>query len=430
MSIVKYNGITLPYSHITNVSQEAIYDDSSTDHLFNRFDVTIQAVLNSNYVATISSSIPNQVTNPADIMSFIRHKLLAPRRLLSIGFNGTELTPARQQGDPIPPDPNEFIDAKNGPQPQYCKIDQLTNTTFLITYRVVAHYHECPIIVDNSKHQNIVQNKAGNAVLSNRWSESVVMDENQYTKRSRTGRIILRSDNIDGLTPDQLRSDMAVVGVPEGFIRESSEYSITPDGLMLEYHIVDREVFKMPPRPAFKSSGRYTEIKTQNGAITLGQVEVHLEGDKVTKQDDLVAIALYIACQKLAVRSKTPGSPFQDIAIMNFSRVSVGLYDNTVDVIMQGMFKNRSGINRINNTKARFCGTNGFRIAGITITPPSPLGGDGKPNYMDRGTTNILLQAAAFYDPCIRNQKVELKTGQFPGDDYIGEATLTSELPE
>src|SRR5690606_15107838 len=115
--------------------------------------------------------------------------------------------------------------------------------------------------------------------------EIIEIDDRNYSRRTREGKYRIRSDNFQGQIADQFRRDLAVVSIPNGFLRKSAKYTQTPDGLGLEYHIVDEEVYKPPPAPAFKAQGSYTEEVTRGGVNRYCEVNVRLEGDKITDQE-------------------------------------------------------------------------------------------------------------------------------------------------
>ena len=397
MSIVTYNGVQLPYPVTSSFQQEAVFDETGTDHLYNRFDLTVQSLVNPAYLSQLAPDLLNNVNlgmAPAptvEIMNAIRVRLLTPRRLLSVKVKDTELIPSQTMVNPTVPG---AVDAKNGPLPQSCNIQQLTNTTFLITFRITAHYVETQRTQASTNGQVVFDtSESTNAVISNRWTESVELDSSLYSKRTRNGKFVIRSDNVQGQIADELRSAMAVVGVPDGFVRVVSNYNQSPDGLSISYTIVDKEVYRLPPRPAFEASGSYTESATFKGPLRTAEMSLKLRGHKFVSQDRLVEAAVGIASAKLANLGT-------GVAINGVSRVrlpesmtlTLGLFDNTVEVRLRALLKpfnqNRFG-----------------RVWGIDYRNLTEMPGDlGQPTYFDRGTASVLLQAAAYWDPTLANR--------------------------
>lgn len=403
MSQVIYNGVTIPYAFHTSFRQEVVYDDmGGTDWTCTRFDIEIQAVINSDYANMIYPALEGVTDNAAVFMKAIRTALLQPRRQLQVTFNGVDLIPAATAG-------LGTVDVKNGPKPQHCNITQLTNTTFLVSYRIIAHYWENnsvdPLANDPP---DIVTNAVGNNVLFNRWTESVEIDGIGMSKRVRDGKFVIRSDNRQDLIADQLRSQMAVVGVPQGFLRESANYTVSADGLAIQYHIVDVEVFKNPPFPAFKATGTYSESAPMNGPLRYLECNLRLEGPKSVAQDRLVSLAAAIVMSKMGRQISIINPQKLSSAIPVMQAVRVGMYENWVEVMVR--VQTPIGKSR----------TQGIvqSLEGMTYTPGSDAvvaGGPTAPTpaYSDRGTGIQLLQAAAYYDPSITTTMLDKTTGQF-----------------
>lgn len=408
MSVVTYNDIKLAYPLHNSFSQESVYDDQGqTDWVYQRYDISVMNVINTKLVSTI---IPDTILDaeaaaeltPVQIMRFIRGRLLQPRKTLSIKIGENDLIPAKMNGV------THSVDAKNGPLPQSCIISQLQDTTFLMTWRIIAHYYE-----------NLTQateeppvNKAGNATINNRWTETVDIDSRDYTTRTRIGKYIIRSDNIDGAIADDVRSQMAVVGVPNGFVRSASSYTVSPDGLAIQYRITDREVRSYPPRGAFEATGTYIESTTKLGAMRWGEVRTTLRGSKNSALGELVGTAIISAASKL----KVSGAAINGVGAftqLDHSSISVNMYDNEVTVAMRALMGP--------NQRVRQAG-----IATVDLNQIVQLDNVPKeqPPYQDRGTAGLLLQAAAYYDPRLQ-QRLErslgqLNPGQMPGRGDLG----------
>lgn len=441
MSVVTYNNITLPYSYTTSFEQTALRDKSDTDYYATKFEIEIQTILNSAFIESFlknSTDYPSSsykegdiqlfkiVNNPAAIMRYLRTRLLQPRKKLSFKFNNVEL---------IPQLPDQFlgtVDSQNGPKPQYCRIVQMSDDTFLLQYKIIAIYWEGKVfpIVDGGelKFQNQTNNPS--VALYNRWTESVDINECQFSTRTRTGEYAIRSDNYEAKQADDIRQDLAVMGLQPGFIRKSSHYSVSEDGLTLKYRLVDEEQYKPPPHPALKASGKYIETTTKLQAIRMGEVSVRLEGGKGIDQAELIKVALVTAITKLRIAGRAnveiiqagdpnPPPPIggfigaKFFSFLEYGSMAVDLYNNIVEVNLRV---------RLAPMKARI-----FGLAGMNDYREQP-----KPNeipfdhhaeerrnmtftygtseakqmasslYSSRGTANILLEAAKYYDPSLR----------------------------
>lgn len=388
MAKVSYNGLIFPFADVTNFKHEVVYDeDSHTDYCLSKFDVSIMMVVNVAYVKLLD---PDSVLTglngltAVQIMNNIREHLSVPRRSFSVSFNGTDLIPG--------PIGAGSVDARNGPQPVSCEFTDLTNNTFLFTWRVVAHYWENLSRIGQT---GAVRNNPGGTVLYNRWGDIQDIDENGFTTRTREGVFSIRSDNADGAIVDDLRTQMAIVGIPSGFTRKSARYHVQPDGLKMRYSLVDAEQFKMPPTPAKKAEGQITEDIHKGGGKRTLTCWCKLSGNKTDSQPQLIQTAVAVVSAKLNIRKnnlpvKGKGS-FPETA-----KVEYGLYENwvkatiTADVAIDT--KRLKGINAFGSMDTTLPFSDGLII---------------EPSYPTFGTCGPLLEAAKYYDPSLRNVTIQ-----------------------
>ncbi len=415
MSVVTYNGVTLPYAQITQFAQDAIGDDvSNTDFVLTKFDIKVTCIINANYLNELNTLIANgqPVTdNAALIMDAIRQSLLERRKQLSVTMNGRELIPQNQVGA----NPTATVDAQNGPIPQSCFITDLTNVTFILHYHIIAHYWEKTAV--NAANSNPVTNERGNNVLYNRWTETVELDDCQISTRTREGKFAIRSDNFEGKVADEVRSQFAVLSCPQGFLRQSANYVLAPDGLALQYRIVDKEQFKMPPVGAFKAEGQYIETGTNGGALRIGMAWVRLKGNNdVFKQAFLMQQAVAIAASKILLAGGALNKAVKGVSLAGVPNVGIGGFAILRSVVCTvNMYENEVECRMEVTLRA-----NQQRISGAVVTNPNmcytPFT-DNRPDrnpppYKDRGTANLLLRAAAYYDPSLTDTQLNKITGQ------------------
>lgn len=458
MSLVSYNGIVLPYSHFTHFVQEPVDDDlSHTDRIGTRFDLTCQCIININYLSIIAPHItfPAQPNNPADIINSIRKWLLQKRKVLSVKINGVEQIPRTELG--------AHMDAANGPDPKFCNITMMTNTIYIVDFRITATYWE-NYIQTTTANGIVTSNVSRNPVLYNRWTETIEIDGTNTTSRTREGKFKIRSDHETAVTVDQLRTRMAVVGVPRGFIRESSKYTVSPDGLAMHYVVMDRQQFKMPPYPAFKAKGMWRESAVKRGTYRMGQATVRLEGscegvsavygnftgglgpstvaqgtpggaiDGIQAQESLIVAALRTAMTKILINARIGDAAQLDnvneaqlrqaLGPLVFNRlrncyiledvtIAVDMYNNAVEVAATALML---------QTRGRMLGTSIPWGDRLVYTPYSDDQSNNAadrafaarvrlypnaPDYYDRGTASLLIQAAKYYDPTLQNNTLE-----------------------
>lgn len=423
MSAFNYNGITLPYPLIRTFRQEVIRDESDTDWCLSRFDIRVEAVLNYNYLSTIvpasfpitPTTAPLQTADAAYIMKAIRERLMEHRKTLSVTFNGTELIPKVQQGL------TGTVDAQNGPKPQSCDIFHLGNDTYLVSYRIVAHYWEHNQVFPGTNPPSIV-NRQGKPVLYNRWSETVEIDALNFSRRTREGKFIIRSDNPEGKIADFYRIQLAVLSVPTGWLRESSRYTQSPDGLAIQYTVVDREVFKKPPSPAFRAEGSYSEHISKGDGKATATCTIRLFGDKETSQALLVSTAFHVVNQKMLLRgaSFTEAPEGAERATLLQAITEVDMYQNVVSYTCQTLFL---------PANVRLNGVPVDKFKAMARTPLSPANAPYVPNYWKRGTASYLLQAAAYYDPSLGGRLGKGKTTAHSPRVDVGDGQVQMSVP-
>lgn len=426
MSILTYNGITLPYPFITKFDQTPLRDESDTDWYGTRFDIEVQILLTESFFDKMGQRYAGYgFTNPADMLGLIRKDLLEHRKELSFIYNGSEIIPSRLKGN------QGYVDIKNGPKPQKCNIIEMTDSTFLLHFHIIAHYWESNENLEYVEGEGFV-NKKGNIVLYNRWTETVELDNCNYSTRTRAGRYIIRSDNAEGKTADEVREQMAVISVPPGFLRQSASYTISPDGLGIDYRVTDKECYKPPPFPAFEAKGSYTEVVSKANAVRHGYVSLWLKGPKNVPQDDLVKTALAMAIMKL-VRNTALGvnyirdskDPTKLIGITSLGMLTqcslnVDMFDNVVSVQIGSM------MSQTPSRLANIAGLNDiFEKAGIKseqsqicITPLTTVYGE-IPEYKSRGTANLLLRAACYNDPDLQSKLSSADTQNFNFEETV-----------
>jgi hypothetical protein len=408
MSLVIYNGVHLLYPDTVGFKQTAVYDDlSGTDRICTRFDIQIQSVINANYLSTILPGVDGiSAANAGDVLKHIRARLIRPRRSFSFKVNGVELIPNVPTND-------GFVDVRNGPQPQSCDIMKITHETFLLSWHVTAHYFEKNKLVNGK-----VVNQMGGDILYNRWSETVDIDARNFSVRTREGKYMIRSDNQAGQIVDHFRNQMAVLGVPndQSFLRDSTHYVVSPDGLSLQYRIVDREVFKMPPEPAYRAEG-YTSFETgRNAGMRWYESHCRLEGSRQTFQGQLIQKAVAVCVNKLQlVGAFAParGNNKQK-GILEKASVRAGLYDNWVEATMRALWT-QDDKNRQNDVWILNHDT-------FTQTPLSDGGVANPPKYPLRGTAGLLLHAAAYYDPGVIGAHMDPALGVMTTGFQVGKA--------
>lgn len=413
MSVLAYNNVALPFCHSEDFRLEAVRDDlSQTDRIVTKYDIRVQTTIFADALDMIAPLYMSQgITQPAAILAIVQESLMQDRKQLSFKFNDYEFVPQ-------PAGVSGYVDALNGPKPQSCQIMRMDEGVWLLTYHIIAHY-VVKYSFDVVSGRVTATNLPGNVVLFNRWTERADLDNCQYTTRTRSGKFMIRSDNNNGLMPDEVRGQLAVVSVPTGFVRDRSNYTVSPDGLGMTYEVVDREVYRMPPYPAFEADGEYEEDTARGDGKKTARCRVRLRAPKGTNHWDLMRRAVAVCVGKISTTAGVGnflrlGEPLGGTGVLTFARVKSWLYDNQVEVSIgvlladinlriQGVCLTTNNLNVVPNSD----GTN----------PPIP--------YKDRGSANLLLLAASYYDPLLNEQlRARSTTGNQnldtpPGDSRV-----------
>ncbi len=173
----------------------------------------------------------------------------------------------------------------------------------------------------------------------------------------------------------------------------------------------------MPPGPAFEAEGYYFERTVNMGAYRIGEVRIKLKGDRNASQRDMINFAIFSATAKLRRRAETlpaaPPGPFANTkgwAILEDAGLKVDMYRNEVEFyerVWAGCgIHVKDGIDAFHDVD--------------TGTPTTNTLNNYVPPYLDRGTAGFLLQAAAYYDPNLRNNRLG------PGSIATGNSPFTS----
>ena len=368
-------------------NQEPWYEESQTDCM--GVKITIEGnFLLSAPVPPISSGISfggsvSVFDGPAAALPTLRMvgEWAKPRGTLSFKENGVEMIPSPPTGKP---------DDRNGPLPGPMRITRLTEKTFRCSLSIVSHWAE-----------NTANNITGNP-LSSRWRDSVTIDQDQLSTRTRQGKVIVSSAAFitGGSILDDLRDTLICTSIMPGFIREKSEYEQSLNGLELSYSFVDREWFRMVPTGTTYAEGSMTVSTQRMGSPGRQQVvRVTLRGPK--KKESAPEILGSLAAAICFRKGRLNGGFFP-----TKMDCTEAMWKNEVSVTMQGMARpprrvkgekrDRKG------AKASFqkflsleASLKGF---GKTVTDQV---GPRSPDPGTRGTANILLHAAAYNDPTL-----------------------------
>lgn len=415
MSILSYNGLTFPCNQTTKFDCVSQYDPmGSVDWICTTYTISAVCLIHLKYLDVIVASMPAGAEktfilnsgNAAAILRSMKNIFMRPRKQLNFIVNGVDQIPSVVFGNA------GTVDARNGPIPKRFDFSFVTSESILLNIQVQADYWENQLAAGSS-----VINNTTCPVMYNRWEETVRIDDYDLSTRTRTGSYAIRSDNSQGKIADQLRNDFAILAIPPGFLRTRREYKQSPDGLSIHYTIEDKEQKRMPPllyEPpgiiseafglpilpvgvAFHSKVTYKETTGNALAVRYGSCVVTLVGGRATTATSLAYTAIGIAVNRVIVATDFKiGGPNTFIPLG--SSFAHDRESNTVQFSINVQYK---------QIRSRTAGIIGFTNQ-LALDPISP-NLTGIPPYLDRGTAGLLIQAAAYYDPDIVNNKVSKK---------------------
>lgn len=316
-------------------------DPSGVDALYTMYRIQIRG-----FVAQSEGMFPGvSGTTPvtAATINAIKAELETPRISMEYRIAGNVIVS-------IPPG---GIDAKLGPFPLPCVFREQTNTgTF---------YVECGCVVRVVDCKN--QCAGGNdPVLSLRWTQSESFDENWYSRLTTDGHLIVRADFL--LNADNYRF-LTVPPILPDYIRTASKYTLSPDGLTLNFHFEDEERDRLPPFPATRARGSYT-VQSHGGVKRIGSVRIRLEGQKGTSRKTLMIVALAMAYSKL--REDKFFSPSFPVITGKFEE---DLFDPIVEIQLTALMAN---INKNGLVKSSTTGTGAAIGATFGVISGAPFG--------------------------------------------------------
>ena len=297
---VIYNGVTISHALTKQFLETNEYDESGTDLIGHKFLMTFQG-----YVSTlVNSSTVGFSTNLANSTAagqvVARTLLMEARQQFTMLIDGTTLLSiGPNNGKKSFP----FGDTNNGPKPRDFKILQIIGGdtgTMKVEFTIEISGIECISGGGNTQ-----------GVLSNRWGMHDVIDLNQYTTRSITGRLRVVDPTLD---PQSFRS-WVIPPLTKGFRRKSIDMTSSTDGLTLDYSITDEEQFVAPPGDATEWDGEHVRISAGNGATTHDELHLVLEAPKSADKANLIALLATIALSKLGINQ--PGTLMEQAAIID-----------------------------------------------------------------------------------------------------------------
>ena len=198
----------------------------------------------------------------------------------------------------------EGSDINNGPKCE-ARIEKITqysmtlNITFTVCTPVCGDFIPSPGELANNRGTNLAQ-----GLVSFRWWIDEDIGDNFLTTRIYRGRIRVASTNQN--LHFMVRNLIIIPPLQGGFARKKISYSEHPNGMELDYVILDREEMNAPPSPAVKWTGNHS-LQTaiiQKKPVATSSLDFTLTGGLNTNQRQLLELGVRIIDAKTHILSR------------------------------------------------------------------------------------------------------------------------------
>ena len=296
-----YNYILLQNVLTKEFDQELIYDESGTDPLYQRTMISVLGYVHDIQGAGPGGVFPQNGFTTTDIYNYVKSSLLNPRGNLLMTVGSATL----YQCDPS-------NDVNNGPKPKHVRVTKIAGSkVFLVEFTIECAKVDC---LNSSNSQG---------VLNNRWSLEDAIDYNLFTTRTLRGKLRLNSIT---LNPQTFR-DWVLPPLQLGFRRDSMDFVTTPDGLVLEYAVVDSQQFAAPPPGVQNWTCDHTE-GTNDGVTSTSHIAIHLEGKPSVNKQQLISVGAQIVQAILAKQ------PFDQTTLIEQCAITDHMHNSSIDFQM------------------------------------------------------------------------------------------------
>jgi len=297
ITIAEYNGIRLHNVQIQSLQQSVEYDASQTDQLFVRTRLTIRGTVfrgtikepTRPHIETAGLPVPLHELSAREITAYLSQ----PRkrfRLVVKDDKREETLYDVQPATEVEDDHTTATDVDRGPKPLAVNVVNFAKWGYEIDFEIelATQYRTNPSEIFDPQGR-------GDWALNNRWSVSEALDENFFMTRTYQGTIRLSQ----AVPNYQFAARwLAFPQLEPGFKRESCEYTVSPDGLTVQYRITDRQQAHAPPWPCTRMEVSHSESLSKFGYYVQSACSVRLWGPPgVPKSMLLARLAQILRCR-------------------------------------------------------------------------------------------------------------------------------------
>lgn len=325
---ITYNGIQFLDVLTKDINQEVVYDSTGVDPVYVK--VIVEADVT---ILTSTGSLGYGVNdNLASVISTVQSAIMTPRRNFIMSVNGTDLFNVKPAATAPGAAPNNGgigqgvalgktkggTDINHGPKASLVIHHIVGDKVARGTLRVELAIANCGAQTINANY----------GVVNLRFWAADEVDENWYTTRTFHGRLRVASKNV---SVHELR-ELVFPPVASGFKRKSVSLQEDPNGLELEFTIVDEEFPVSCPKPATTWKGTHNaSTPFIGGVIGESEVRVTLEGPRDTSKAKLISLAVNIIDSKLHIKTSTgTGAGSLATSVLLYYAISDSLHENRI----------------------------------------------------------------------------------------------------
>jgi len=285
-TIIRYDGISI-YDVLTeSIEQSVEMDKSGANPLYRRTTITVTGIV---YLLanTSTSTDPLGITISGGLSSNIDNiikTLSRPQQTFYYFIDGTAVWTVFGKGSASRG--TALNDIKNGPITHAKLLHIVGNKSARIEFSVTFWTKACG---DNSQRNNT-------DIVSLKFWQMEDINENWFATRTYRGHLVVSRPDIG------VHSFQGWVLPPliRGFMRNSMNFSESPDGLTLDFTIVDRQVYAYPPFPAVSWRGQHSVIFPTEGANKAeSEYRLSVNGPPYIAKEELFKVCYNILVAKL-----------------------------------------------------------------------------------------------------------------------------------
>lgn len=289
---LQYGDVTIARCLTRTFRQETVYDESGSDPTHAKITIRVGGVVSIDANGANKGFVTGgQGGTTAEFAEAVRKYLWAPRRALQMTVGGISILtitgPATGAGSD-----RLTTDVNSGPKPQVVEVTRIIGTRAVwVEFEVEVCHVPCG-------------GSLATAILSNRWSMTDDIDENQYTTRVIEGTVRVASVAV---TQQEIRNQI-IPPLIFGFYRKSIHFVVTTDGLTMKYRIVDQEFYTSAPAPLTKFTGTHTVSTADHGICSLGEIVIRGEAPKNVDKRAVITRCVQIAYSRINLATLSPAS--------------------------------------------------------------------------------------------------------------------------